>query len=83
MEPIIVAGDCLIVQRVAFEEIVEGKIYAFNPLGAVTAHRSIFKDAYGWFMGGDNAPVFDRGARMTAENIVGEVIYIGHVEPLL
>ncbi len=83
MEPIIVAGDCLIVQKVAFEEIVEGKIYAFMPMSDVTAHRAIFKDSFGWFMGGDNAPVFDRGARMTAENIVGEIVFIGHVETIL
>lgn len=79
MEPLISTGDCLIVQKIGFAQVIDGKVYAYRPISDVVAHRTVFHDAYGFLLSGDNASVSDSRVRLTAENLIGEIVFIAHV----
>ena len=93
MEPLIKAGDWLILQTQAFSEVREGRIYGYEPksgndfpniakdYASLPVHRARMFDHGGWLMEGDNAPTADTNARMTEQNMVGLCIYIAHIAP--
>lgn len=92
MEPIIYAGDFVVLQERAFSEVREGKAYGYLPkpgddfprlakdYNARPVHRAITFTNGGWLMSGDSVPLSDSNVRMTAENLVGECVYVAHVK---
>lgn len=92
MEPLIVAGDWLVLQERAFSEVREGRNYGYMPkpgpdfpnlakdYDGMAVHRAVGCDSAGVIMAGDNAPRSDSNVRMTAANLVGECIYVAHVK---
>lgn len=91
MEPLIYQGDFLVLQVRAFSEVREGKCYGYLPKAgadfpnlpadydSLPVHRAVQNTKDGWLMSGDNAPRSDSNVRMTAANMVGELIYVAHV----
>lgn len=91
MEPLIYAGDFLVLQERAFGEVREGKVYGYLPkpgaefptlpadYNALPVHRAVLHDSGGFLLSGDNSPRSDSNVRLTAANLVGECVYVAHV----
>lgn len=70
MQPIIVAGDILVVDNnIPYESIKEGRIVVYQARWAPrdaypTAHWAVVKQGKEWIMSGENNPIYERGPNM-------------------
>jgi signal peptidase I len=84
MEPTLLGGDYIVIQRVPFTSLQEGEIITYTagwqPLSAdPVTHRIVGSDSYGLLLSGDNNARSEPKNRVTNATYHGKVIAIYRV----